>query len=210
MKKLFVFVVVMATVLAFTSCGGEKPEITFPEGDLVIDLGDKEAALVGVTAKDKKDDLIEKVVVSGLDFVGIGELIYSATNDEGTTNEKREVTVKSGKLAGGYYARLAGGSTDISVTFTQSSNVVRLVMSGIVTNDLTFVGDGKTTTLGLLNSPISMTDEDGDKFDLTGELVYNLKADGTYDVSLFEFSMKYEDPALSEHNGTLSYTFKRK
>jgi len=189
MKKLFVPIVALATMFVFTSCGDvEKPEITYPIDDLTINLGDKTAALVGVTAKDKKNDLTDKIDVTGLDYVGKGELTYSVSNDAGETKEKRSVTIKADKLVDVSYIVAQTLTYDdgaiaqdgYPVKVVKSTDPTKLVIENLgnaqkLNLSLTFVGDGKTMTLAA--EPKDIVDNDTkDPGVVTGTATYKVDA----------------------------------
>ena len=198
MKRLFVpFVALATTVLVFTSCGDEsKPTITLPEGALIIDLGAKEAALVGVKAEDKKNDLTDKIEVKGLDFVGVGVLEYVVSNDNGTTTEKRDVTIKADNLTGFTYRVKEGGASLPDATVSKSGDVTRLVISGIISGvNFTFEGKGKEMSMTLVD-PIRLNDGDDtdpDWFGLEGKISYQKTSNGDYQIYRFEYTKTYEE-----------------
>jgi len=208
MKRLFVpFVALATTVLVFTSCGDEsKPTIALPEDALIIDLGDKAAALVGVKAEDKKNDLTDKIEVKGLDFVGVGVLEYIVSNDNGTTTEKRDVTIKSDELFGSYSVK-EGGTSLPDAEVKKSSEVTRVVISGFSPGvNYTFEGDGKSTSMRLVD-PVRLNDGDDtnpDWFGLEGKISYQKKANGDYEIYLFEYTKTYEDDG-QEFETTLTF-----
>jgi hypothetical protein len=223
MKKLAVSVVALATVFAFTSCNSEDtvaPVITVPDNALVIDLGDTEAALEGVTASDDKDkDVTTYLTVEGVDYVGIGTLTYSAkdkANNEGTA--ERAVTIKAGKLKGTYLVDESGPSyetgndTTIRYSFTgeeHPADNTTLSIKGFFGNPnyvATFKGDGKSTTLNLepLNvnvgtdaSPVTMT--------LTGTIEYIKKSATEYVLSSGKTKATYSN-GQSDENYSCVYT----
>ena len=207
MKKLFVPIVAVATMLAFTSCGDDvtAPEITLPTeptGGLVIDLGDETAALKDVTAKDDKDgDVTASLKVAGLDFVGVGNLTYSVLDKANNTGTKsRPVTIKSGELKGTYEVKeiAIGENTPealYQVTISQeASDATMLYITGFggfeFSGAVSFVSDGRTTKM-VMKSGHGGTYQ-GDPFTLSGDLEYKgLNKD--YQVYEWNYQMNFDD-----------------
>jgi len=209
MKKLFVSIVALATVLVVTSCGKEdntKPEITLPTDALVIDLGDEVAALVGVEAKDDKDgDVTSKVkVTGGFDFVGNSTLTYTVTDEAtNTATETRPVTVKSNKLFGNYSAREVcddnGGIDNYLVKFDESSDPTKLVMSNFFNEAgwyVVFSGDGKSMDLTMEEKTFNQG-----AIVVTGKATYRKVSN--YDMYDFKFKV---DDGTSAENYSVTFT----
>ena len=206
MKKLFVPIVAMATVFVFTSCGSdEKPTITLPSGDLTIDLGDKVEALKGVTAKDKKDDLTSKIEVKkGLDYVGVGELTYAVSNDNGETTEKRAVTIKPDKLFNEYKVvetNLVNASVDnFNVEVKKSADGTKLLMTNINNNGwvATFVGNGTSMELTMERLELG-----GGAAYITGSAKYH--TENGYEIYQAKYEIEYTDGSPKDkYEATLS------
>jgi hypothetical protein len=118
MKKLFVLTIAAVSLSLFTVGCGDKnkeedndiipPIISFSSDDtLILDLGDKTAALSGVTAKDDVDGNITRSIKllteTELETIGPAILKYSvsdAANNQVTA--ERPAIIRSGKLAGKY------------------------------------------------------------------------------------------------------------
>jgi len=209
MKRLFVPFVALATVLVFASCDNtDKPTITLPEDALVIDLGDEAAALVGVTAKDKKGDLTSKISVSGLDFVGLGELVYAVSNDNGTTTEGRAVTIKPNKLFATYKVVETdlgdgGGTDNFDVVVKESSDVTKLIVTGFMGSPkytATFVGNGTSMDLTMEVMELS---NGTDKAYITGKAKYLSNASG-YSIYQMTYEVEYSDESpMDKYSATL-------
>ena len=218
MKKLFVPIVAMATVLVFTSCNPEDkvaPEITLPADALVIDLGDETAALKGVTAKDDKDgDVTNSLKVAGLDFVGKGNLKYSAKDKSDNVGEaKRDVTIKADKLFGTYFVEMVDQSDGSKVTYTVKAEASTANTKVVITNfagqslSIAFEGDGKTTTLTTDKvydleyvDPVTHVKTAGH---LTGTATYSI-AGGVYSISACDFKIEWEDNSTEVYKSTFS------
>ena len=198
MKKLFVPIVALAAVLAFTSCGKEDqdpPVITLPDGALVIDLGDEIAALKDVTAEDKKDGDVSSTlkVLEGLDFVGQSILKYSAKDKAGNEGfVTKSVTIRANNLFGNYSARqVPGEDSDFDtyiVNIGASQDPTKLVLTGFYGQSgwfVVFSGNG-TSELTMETK----TFNNGD-ITVTGKATYRKVA--TYDMYDFNFTVTDED-----------------
>jgi hypothetical protein len=209
MKKLAVSLVALATVFAFTSCNSEDtvaPVITVPSDALVIDLGDTEAALKGVTANDDKDkDVTTYLTVEGLDYVGIGTLTYSVkdkANNEGTAT--RPVTIKAEKLTGVSYSVQEAApyeTTKYVVDVQKSSDQTKVVLSNFYGQSNlapVFEGDGKSMTFTVKNYPIT---SGGDNGSIDGTLSYK-KSSSNYEFYECKYSVTWSDGEVENHTAT--------
>jgi len=160
MKKIFISTIILASVSLFVSCeneGEERPDdstittdVTPPtiqlptdSATVVIDLGDKDAAMAGVTAKDTKDgNLTSSITLNGdLDAIGATKLEYVVFDAAGNkASVKRDVIIGSKKLAKKYKVMVGSGYT---MTVTEK-NTVNLLFSGFdFVENATCVPDGK-------------------------------------------------------------------
>ena len=212
MKKLLVSVVALAMAFAVTSCNPEDltaPEITLPSDALVLDLGDKEAALKNVIAKDKEDGDIAaaNIQIVGLDFVGGSTLTYSIADKAGNVGTaERKVSIKPDKLFGNYLAKQNGAETGYNVEVKKSgSDNTKLIMTNFAGNDFiaTFEGDGKSTVLTLV--PLEVVDDDGVKGNLTGKINYK-KGAAQYELIDGDYKVTWEDDGVDSF--TLMFTLK--
>ncbi len=199
MKKLFVSIVAIATVLAFTSCGDDTtaPDITLPTdaSTFISDLGDQTAALEGVTAKDKKDgDVTNSLTVSGLDYVGTGSLTYSAkdnANNVGTA--QRAVTIKTDKLFGNYLVKENGATSGYNVEAKKSgSDIAKLLITNFGGEgwDAVLQGDGASTVLTII--PFDILAEDGTTGTIAGKVNYQ-KGSTQYNLISGDYKITWED-----------------
>jgi hypothetical protein len=170
--------------------------ITFPTGTLIIDLGDEVAALQNVTAKGANgNDITDSLTIAGLNFVGKGELIYTAKDTSGTESKTRPVIIKSDKLFGTYFVKETNddGYTDFyTVTVTASDgDVTKLVINNFWGEGFTavFEGNGKSTTLTMV--PFSAT---------FGEWTANLTGTATYKKSATNDYVIYECKTMAVWN----------
>jgi len=201
MKRLFVPFVALATVLVFTSCGGD---ITFTglDKDLTIDLGDRTAALEGVSAKGKSSIPKEDITIIGLDFVGEGKLTYTAKEDSETGTDTRNVTVKPDKLFATYkvvetYLGEGGGTDNFDVVVKESSVVTKLIVTGFMGNPswtATFVGDGKSMDLTMERLELG---DGADKAYITGSAKYLSNASG-YSIYQMTYEAEYSDESPTD------------
>jgi hypothetical protein len=207
MKKLFLSIVAVATMLVFTSCTKDNetpPTITVPATALTIDLGDEKTALEGVTAKDDKDvDVTSSLRVEGLNFVGVGTLTYSAEDKTGLIGTlKRPVTIKPDKLFGTYKVtenEVGGSGTDVYDVTAKGSiaGAALLVMEnfGGLGFAVTFAGDGESTTLTMMPQDVVTDGVDGV---MTGTISYTVT--NGYLISNGQYKIVYDDGI------TLTYT----
>ena len=190
MRKLFVPFVAMATVLVFTSCGG----ITFTglEKDLTIDLGDRTAALDGVSAKGKKDIPKEDITIVGLDFVGVGELTYTAKEDSETGTDTRKVSVKPDKLFNEYAVVeldvINSGTDQYNVEVKKSTDALKLLISN-------FLGMGYVATFGGVEKSMTLKMEelelDNGAAKVNGTAKYH--TENGYEIYEAEYEVTYSD-----------------
>jgi len=212
MKKLLVSVVALAMAFAVTSCGKDDvtaPEITLPSDELVIDLGDDEAAFKNVTAKDDKDgDVTNSLTVEGLDYVGKGTLTYYAKDNAGNVGkEEKNVTIKADKLFGGY--AVVEKCEEDGVTQTYDVQVAKsgvsqteLLMNNFYGYDnVRFIGDGKSTTLTMEKFNATA---DGEKFEITGSATYK-KGTSQYEIVTATFKVTWEDTDFGVDNYTMTF-----
>ena len=219
MKKLFVPIVAVATMLAFTSCGDDQtaPEITLPTEGIVINLGDEEAALKGVTAKDDKDgDVTNALRVEGLDWVGAGELVYlvkDKANNEASL-KRTNATVRSEKLKGTYVVDERGPSfltgQDTTMTYNVAVDEDRDSHTQIVISNFfdaytaKFAGNGKSTTLAMIPLEIDLNADNVTDMTITGSAAYT-KSGANYKLSTCDFVTTY---ATSGKVETFRITFR--
>ena len=205
MKRLFVSVVALAATMAFTSCGG----ITFTglEKDLTIDLGDRTAALDGVSAKGKKDIPKEDITIVGLDYVGVGKLTYTAKEDSEEATDTRNVTIKPDKLFGNYGVSdvdLINGGTPLTynVEAKKSATETKLVITnwGGQGWDATFVGNGSSMKLTM-----ESIDLGNGTASVTGTAEYHTLNNG-YEIYQVEYTIVYADGTTptEKYKATLS------
>ncbi|MDR0603475.1 MAG: hypothetical protein LBG80_04130 [Bacteroidales bacterium] len=114
MKKVFVLTItVIGLSLCIVGCKEEKeekdttpPTISFLSNDpLVLDLGDKTAAMEGITAIDDVDGDITKSITLLTELETIGSLTLKYTVSDAAKNTataERPAIIRSGKLAGEY------------------------------------------------------------------------------------------------------------
>jgi hypothetical protein len=213
MKRLIVSVATIAVALGFMSCGGDDvtaPVITIPGDALVIDLGDKDAALKDVTAEDKKDGDVTSYleVVDGLDYVGVGSLTYSVKDKANNEQlQKRPVTVKTDKLFGSYFVTERGpdGDTTYNVTVEKSGvAVTQLIAKNFFSYDATFKGDGASTTLTMEPVEALVGQE---KITITGTVTYK-KGTSQYVLDQSKVKVTWADPTLEDDDYTLTFVLR--
>lgn len=202
MKKMFLSVAVVAMMVAFTSCKNDNqaPVITLPEDvDVpVFDLGDAAAALVGVTANDNVDgDVTENITVSGLEYVGAGEVVYSVldqANNEGVAT--RAAKISSGKLGGAYKVSSVDLDDPDADPYTYNVTAAKSDMDPaklIVTNffgsgwNLTLVGNGKDYVLEC-DQPLRVTYGDG-QVSINVTATYGPTSDGGYTLLVMTYTI---------------------
>ena len=209
MKKLFVPIVALATVLVVMSCKKDdttKPEITVPDAALVIELGDREAAMKDVKATDDKDgDVAKDVKVEGLDFVGVGNLTYSVKDQAGNESEqvKRKVTINSGKLGGTYLCKEidrddATENSFTSVMSPDASDATKLVVTNLRDEGIlvSFVGNGTSTDLAMISIPINVIDNSVTyPATISGSAKYKSSSAG-YEVYELSYEIKFDDTSI--------------
>ena len=202
-----------ATIIVTTIDGSKTAEcavtvvfssgITFPTGMLVIDLGDELSALNGVTAIDANgSDITSSLTVAGLDFVGNGNLTYTAKSSTGNDTKTRPVTIKPNKLFGNYSVIETGtyGTFSYNVTVTASSDLTKLVITNFFGEELTavFEGDGKSTTLTMIPFEETFGEWIG-KF--TGTASYK-KIAANYAIYECKFKVKWNDGEIEDYVAT--------
>lgn len=220
MKKMFLSVAVVAMMVAFTSCKNDNqaPVITLPEDvDVpVFDLGDAAAALVGVTANDNVDgDVTENITVSGLEYVGAGEVVYSVldqANNEGVAT--RAAKISSAKLGGAYKVSSVDLDDPDAAPYTYSITAAKSDMDPtklIVTNffdskwNLTLVGNGKDYVLD--GEPVRVTYGDG-QVSINVTATYGPTSNGGYTLLVMTYTIR--DAVTSEIIGSYEDTLELK
>ncbi len=191
MKKLFLSTIALAMVFAFTSCKDDvtPPEITLPTDASVpvFQLGDKTAALNGVTAKDKKDgDVTSNLGVEGLEYVdSAATLIYSVSDEAANMAvANRTATISAEKLFGNYGVSeiVVGGSGNpdtynVTVGASQVKGKAALIIDNFYESwQATFVGKAGEATLEMI--PFTVTSDGGATATVSGQCTYS--NNGTY------------------------------
>jgi hypothetical protein len=219
MKKIIVLIVAaMSLSLVIFNCGKDdddkgknkdttSPVISLPSNDtLILDLGDKTAALSGVIAKDDKDGEITTSIelLGDLETVGFTTLkytVYDEAKNKGTA--ERPAIVKSRKLVGRY---------DVEIQQTESLPMAPFVMTiteknvtGLSVKNFHAIEDIKdrwnpaTITL-IADGPGKFKIHEDGKFPLlsegnsvyekiTGEVSYGKDDKGEYIITSFSYTI---------------------
>jgi len=218
MKKLFISTIVLMGVFFLTNCGGEgsnptptpaedtsPPVIILPTdaSPLVIDLGDKDAVMKDVKARDDEDGWITSIeLIADLDAIGETEVEYVVFDKaKNKTTAKRTIKIRSGKLAKEYWVELEGGGssgeTDISVAENETFSL-RISDFHFKSTTATCVPDGKGTL-----KIREFTGEDlGLSCKFSGNAKYE-KVGDTYNIVSFEYTANY----LSGTEAPKTYSF---
>jgi hypothetical protein len=227
MKKIFVVIIAAMSLSLFTvACGddGKKgkdnditpPTISFSNNDtLIVDLGDKTAALSEVTATDDVDGDVTRSIKllseTELETVGPTTLKYTvsdAANNQGTA--ERPAIIKSRKLAGSYEAEIAAkGNLPIKFTMTVAElETVKLSMENFhnrgIWGKIIAVPDGT----GKLKIDVKGTfydDVEGYAFQaITGQVFYK-NDNGKYVIESITYILDPGDAGPTvEYSGTLN------
>ena len=225
MKKVFLSTAVIAIACAFTFTSCKKddatkddatkddviqddviaPKITLPTDATVpvFQLGDTEAALKDVTAKDNIDgDVTANISVDGIQYVADNAiLMYSVSDEAGNiATAQRVATVSAEKLFGSYTVSeidddLGGDPETYNVTVNESaSGKGALVINNLYDNNWTIVLKGTKNVATLEAEPLNITLGGGKNGTITGTATYS--NDGTYKLLTFKYKISFtgEEP----------------
>ena len=214
MKKLFLSTIALAMVFVFTSCKDDvtPPEITLPTDASVpvFQLGDKTAALNGVTAKDKKDgDVTSNLGVEGLEYVdSAATLIYSVSDEAANMAvATRTATISAEKLFGSYTISemdddLGGDPEVYNVTVAESaSGKSTLVINNLYDANWTVVLKGNKGAATLEANPLGI-ELGGERGTLTGTATYS--NNGTYAILTFKYQIAFTGKESMHYTATFT------
>ena len=210
MKRIFVLIITLASCsLLFNNCKEPEPEvippdvtspvITVPNDTLFVDLGDKEnVVLQGVKASDDVDGDITNRIKTNFtgEFNTLGhiQIEYSVSDVAGNkaNNEKRDVIVKSGKLAGDYEIRFAdkdGIGLTYNATISEQNDSALSIpnfhyLKGTSQFDkgwqVSFIGDG-ANKLKIVEREVP---HDGAYYTISGNALFQIDNSGCKIVSM--------------------------
>ena len=215
MKKLFISTIVLMGVFFFASCGGKEPT---PAGDvtppvivlpidastLVVNLGDKDAVMKDVTARDDEDGNITSSIElnADLDVIGETEVEYVVFDKaKNKTIAKRKVMIRSGKLAKKYFVEPIDVTGEHEITVTESETVNLQIESYLFgTTKPTYVPDGK----GKLKMREFGAMDGGRPCTFSGNVKYEKVGDNTYNIVSMEYTATYNSgtPATKTYSFT--------
>ncbi len=219
MKKTFLSIVTLVSLSLFISCGDDggnkekeddttKPTITLPGSDtLILDLGDKAAALSGVKANDDVDGNITSSIQISNTFETIGYekieyVVYDAAQNKGTA--ERDAIVRSGKLAGTYTLAITpeDGSNPFNYAITVSEkDITALLANGF--HQVAANPNGWDNVIFIENGPNQLKIEektvlyDGDDYILTGDATYD-KNNNVYQLVSITYTLTRKVGSASE------------
>ena len=211
MKKSILSLTAMAMLFAFTSCSSDDvtaPELTVPAEALEeIDLGDEDAAMLGVTAEDKTDgDVTELIDIINLDNAGEVTLTYSVADDAGNKASKdRAATIKTDKLAGAYDISVSidGGEPTVYDGVVQQSSTVynKILISDIIDGNIGAICQGTGFTV----ESVSVDFGEGlGSATLTGTGTFK-ETNGVFSVETADITADFENELIP--NWTITVTF---
>jgi len=232
MKAFRTIIAVMSLVslaVVFTGCPGEEPPppdvtspvITVPKDEKppVVDLGDKEGVLIGVSASDDVDgDVTKRIrVLNALETVGIDTVIYEVSDEAGNTaTAKRVVEVSGEKLSGIYTVSIV----DNGKTYTSNITVSRELTGRFKIENLHNLGSGpfgKGWTVYLWGDGVrrlkieEQSDADpyydisGNGWFISGEALFENVGEDKYDLKTINYKLKedkYNNPSVLPYDGT--------